>query len=154
MVGLELAVLAAFAVSLGPNLGPVWETVGGKILLAGTLAVGVAIPLVLYAVAHKRQGAVPVGALCVLLGGFLLRYGAVTAPAELLARGPGAAPAVASEGTPPGWLDGTAFQAGFAPEQVRTPGQPGADPNNRAGPIVTPRSKLPRVSPAEEGSAP
>jgi formate-dependent nitrite reductase membrane component NrfD len=154
VLGLELAVFAAFAVSLGPDLRPVWETWSGKILLAGTLAVGVAAPLLFYVAARSRPWAVPVGASCVLLGGFLLRYGAVTTPGELLARGPAAAPAVAADGTPPGWLDGTALQAWFAPEQTRKPGQPGADPDNRSGPTVTPRSKLPRVAPPEETSAP
>jgi hypothetical protein len=72
-------------------------------------------------VGHRRAWGVPVAAACVLLGGLLLRYGAVTTPGELLARGPTGV-------------------AAFGPELGRHHGEPGADPGNH-GPDI--RTKLP-----------
>ena len=69
----------------------------------------------------------PAVAGCVLLGGLLLRAGAVTLPAELLALGP----PVATE---------------FSPEAGRKVGQPGADIGNHE-PKPRPRSKLPLEEP-------
>jgi formate-dependent nitrite reductase membrane component NrfD len=112
-LGLELVVLGAFAASLGDNLGPVLMTVRGNILIFGTLTFGVLIPLLM----HGRFGryhswALPAAAVCSLLGGLLLRYGAVTTPGELLRRGPDVANS-------------------FAPEEDRTAGERGADFGNR-----------------------
>jgi len=71
---------------------------------------------------------VPAAAVCALVGGLLLRYGMVRTPAELLERGP-------------------ALTAGFAPEEHRQRGEPGADPGNHpAGPAVQPRTKLVKKS--------
>ncbi len=130
-LGLELIVLGAFAASLGDNLTPVLLTMHGQILVFGTLAVGVLAPLLIHVmVGSRRPWGVPAAAACVLVGGLLLRYGAVTTPPELLARGP-------------------AIQAGFSPEGNRQPGQPGADINNRRGPDVQPHSKLPYDEPGQ-----
>jgi formate-dependent nitrite reductase membrane component NrfD len=125
-LGLEVVVLGAFVASLGDNLGPVLQTVRGNVLVFGTLALGVLVPLLLHARVGPRHGwGVPGAAACVLLGGFLLRYGAVTTPPELLRRGP------------------TALVS-FAPEQGRQPGQPGADVGNHGPtPDIRPRSKFP-----------
>jgi hypothetical protein len=84
----------------------------------------VLLPLLLHVrVGYRRPWSVPGAAVCVLLGGLILRYGMMTTPSELLARGP-------------------AIVDRFAPEQGRTAGQSGADFGNR-GRAVQPRSKLP-----------
>jgi protein NrfD len=122
--GLELVMLGAFAASLGAGLMPVLLTVRGLVLIFGTLVFAILVPLLLHArLGHGRPWGVPVAAACVLFGGLLLRYGAVTTPGELLARGPSAV-------------------AAFDPELDRRHGQPGADPGNH-GPDVQPPSKLP-----------
>jgi formate-dependent nitrite reductase membrane component NrfD len=123
-LGLELVLMAAFLASLGDNLTAVLLTIRGNILVFGTLAVGILTPMLLHALAGGRRLGVPVAAAFVLVGGLLLRYGVVTTPSELLARGPEAV-------------------ASFGPEGTRHVGQRGADPGNRRGPVVTPRSKLP-----------
>ena len=90
----------------------------------GTLVLGILVPLLLHVRVGSRQPwSVPAAAVCVLLGGLLLRYGMVTTPGEMLARGPG-------------------LVDRFAPEQGRRVGQSGADIGNR-GAAVEPRSKLP-----------
>jgi formate-dependent nitrite reductase membrane component NrfD len=122
-LGLELMVLASFCASLGAGLGPVLLTVRGNLLVFGTLVLGVLVPLLLHAPVGRRWGGIPAAAACVLLGGLLMRYGAVTTPGELLRRGP-------------------STLVSFAPEQSRAHGEPGADIGNH-GPTVTPRSKLP-----------
>ena len=123
-LGLELVVLAAFLASLGANLAAVMHTVRGNVLIFGTVAVGVLLPLLLHAlVGDRRRWRLPATAAVVLLGGLLLRYGVLTTPGELLARGPDRA-------------------ASFGPEAVRRVGQPGADVLNRRGTEVQPRSKL------------
>jgi formate-dependent nitrite reductase membrane component NrfD len=123
-LGLELIVLGAFLASLGANLEAVLMTVHGNVLIFGTLAFGILIPLLLHVrVGERRRWGLPAAAASVLLGGLLLRYGAVTTPGELLARGP-------------------SVTARFAPEEHRRHGQPGADTGNR-GEEVRPRSKLP-----------
>jgi formate-dependent nitrite reductase membrane component NrfD len=128
-LGLELVVLGAFLASLGDHLSEVLMTVRGQVLVFGTLAFGVLIPLLLYAlVGSRRPWGVPAAALCALAGGLLLRYGAITTPGELLERGPTAV-------------------AAFGPEGRRVAGQRGADIGNRPGPEVHPRSKLPPEEP-------
>jgi formate-dependent nitrite reductase membrane component NrfD len=154
-MGLEFAALVAFAISLWAYLPAVLSTVRGVIFLGGTLLVGILTPLAFQVTAARRRWVAPAAAACVLVGGLLLRYGAVTTPSEMLARGPTAAVAETGVGTPPGWLDDSPWlQRWLAPEEARAPGEPGADPNNRAGPIVTPRSKLPHVDPPEKTSEP
>jgi len=121
-LGLELVVLGGFVASLGDNLLPVLQTVRGNVLIFGSLVVAVLLPLLLHArVAHRWWG-VPAAAGCALLGGLILRYGAVTTPGELLRRGPSAL-------------------VSFAPEAARRLGEPGADIGNHGG-VVRPHSKL------------
>jgi formate-dependent nitrite reductase membrane component NrfD len=123
-LGLEVVVLGAFMASLGENLEPVLLTVRGNIMIFGTLTVGVLLPLLLHVrVGERRWWGAPVAALCVLLGGLLLRYGVVRTPSELLARGP-------------------SVLVRFAPEESRRRGQPGADIRNH-GKSVQPRTKFP-----------
>jgi hypothetical protein len=124
-LGLELVILGAFLASLGDNLTPVLLTVRGNVLIFGTLAVGVLLPLLLHVIiGNRRHWGVPAAAVSVLVGGLILRYGAITTPGELLARGP--------EGV-----------ASFGPEGDRRIGQRGADIGNRRGPVVKPRTKIP-----------
>jgi formate-dependent nitrite reductase membrane component NrfD len=122
-LGLELVVVGGFVASLGDNLLPVLQTVRGNILVFGALLVAVLLPLLLHArVGHRRWWGVPGAAACALLGGLLLRYGAVTTPSELLRRGP-------------------STLVSFAPEEGRRVGERGADIGN-PGEEVKPRSKL------------
>jgi formate-dependent nitrite reductase membrane component NrfD len=123
-LGLELVVLGAFVASLGDNLGPVLMTVRGNVLIFGTLTLAILLPLLLHGrFGQRRSWAIPLAAGCALLGGLLLRYGAVTTPGELLRRGPQVADA-------------------FAPEEHRAMGQRGADVGNH-GASVQPKSKIP-----------
>ena len=114
-LGLELVVLGAFVASLGDDLVPVLQTVRGNILIFGSLVVAVLVPLLLHArVGRRHWWGIPGAAACALLGGLLLRYGAVTTPGELLRRGP-------------------SVQVSFAPEEGRRVGEPGADIGNHPG---------------------
>jgi formate-dependent nitrite reductase membrane component NrfD len=123
-LGLELVMLGAFLYALGDNLMPMLMTFRGNVLVFGTLTFGILVPLLLHVmVGARRSWGVPAAALVALLGGLLLRYGAVTTPGELLARGPEAV-------------------GHFGPEGNRHAGEHGADIHNRRGPFVTPRSKL------------
>jgi formate-dependent nitrite reductase membrane component NrfD len=123
-LGLELIVLGAFVASLGDDLGPVLQTVRGNILIFGSLVVAVLVPLLLHArIGQRRWWGIPAAAGCALLGGLLLRYGAVTTPGELLRRG-------------------RSTLVSFAPEEHRHIGERGADIGNH-GPLGSPRSKLP-----------
>jgi formate-dependent nitrite reductase membrane component NrfD len=120
---LELIVFAAFLASLGENLLPVMGTLNGKLFLIGTLLVGLLLPLAI----HLRLGmdgrwSLPAAAACALLGGFILRYGILKTPPELLERGP-------------------AVAASFSPEDGRRPGQRGADPGNERKDF-SPRTKV------------
>jgi formate-dependent nitrite reductase membrane component NrfD len=135
-IGLELVVFAAFLASLGGYLTAVLGTVRGWVLVAGVPVVGLLVPLLIRRVAGRRPWSAPVAAACVLLGGLLLRYGAVTVNVELLDRGPALLAGSRPEDRgPPG-------PAGFDPEDDREVGQAGADPDNH-GPVVRPRSKFP-----------
>jgi formate-dependent nitrite reductase membrane component NrfD len=122
-LGLELGVFVVFLASLGALVWPVWGTWAGKLLIAGTLLAGLLAPLAI----HLRLGGVGrrsvlVAATLALVGGFLLRYGIVMTPPELLAQGPAAL-------------------VGFSPEAGRVRGERGADPNNKRS-TVHPRSKV------------
>jgi formate-dependent nitrite reductase membrane component NrfD len=124
-LGLELVVLGAFVASLGADLSPVLQTVHGQVLIFGSLVVAVLLPLLLHVrVGSRHWWGLPGAAACALLGGLLLRYGAVTTPGELLRRGP-------------------STLVSFAPEASRRHGQPGADIGNHPQ-VVRPRSKLAR----------
>jgi hypothetical protein len=76
--------------------------------------------------------------LCVLLGGFSLRYAILTTPPELLARHPNTdwptRPSQTSHDLLP-------LVGAISPEDSRQPGEPGADSNNR-GEDLNPRSKV------------
>lgn len=125
-LGLELVILGAFVASLGGKLEPVLLTVRGNVLVFGTLVLGVLLPLLLHLrLGPRHRWGVPAAAVCVLVGGLLLRYGAVTTPSELLHRGP-------------------SVLVSFAPEQWRQRGEPGADLGNRAA-AGQPRSFGPRA---------
>jgi formate-dependent nitrite reductase membrane component NrfD len=123
-LGLELAVFAVFLASLGGYLVALLGTAGGLVFVGGTLVLGLLVPLAI----HLRLGmaalrAEAAAAAFALVGGFLLRYGLLHAPPELLRGGP-------------------AGVTRFSPEDGRRQGGgPGADPMNRVGP-VEPRSKV------------
>jgi formate-dependent nitrite reductase membrane component NrfD len=126
-LGLELVLLAAFLASLGDNLGAVLLTVRGNILIFGTLLLGVLVPLLLHVmIGHHRWWGLPSAAVCVLLGGLVLRYGVVTTPGELLRRGP-------------------VNVSTFGPEGTRRRGEQGADIGNRRADQGIPGSKLPEL---------
>jgi formate-dependent nitrite reductase membrane component NrfD len=139
-LGLEAAVFMGFLGSLGAFIGPVLNTWQGLVMIVGTPLLGLLLPLMLHVRfgGPGRQTAVA-AAVFALMGGFLLRYGAVTTPPALLdhlkvARG--------------GWE--TPVQelvSRFSPEADRQPGKSrGADPLNRPNPDdpdeVNPPSKV------------
>jgi len=121
---LELAVFAIFLGSLGTILVPVLHTWHGLLFIGGTFVLGLLLPLAI----HLRLGVSALrpelaAALLALAGGFLLRYGLLTTPPELLRTAPAAL-------------------ATFGPEDGRPRGGgAGADPGNRAG-EVQPPSKI------------
>jgi protein NrfD len=113
-LGLELVILGGFVASLGNNLGPVLMTVRGSLLIFGTLLLAVLLPLLLHLhVGRRFAWGIPAAAVCALLGGFILRYGALTTNGELLRRGPEAANTY-----PPG------NQGVDVPAQTKLPGLP------------------------------
>jgi formate-dependent nitrite reductase membrane component NrfD len=119
VMGLELVVFAIFLGSLDTHFWPLWSTTSGKVLVLGTLVLGLLIPFIL----HLRLGMAGLGSALAasffaLAGGLLLRYGILTTAPELLARGPSAFPG-----------------RGFSPEDGRVPGRSrGADPGNYPDP--------------------
>jgi formate-dependent nitrite reductase membrane component NrfD len=123
-LGLELVVFAIFLLSLGDLAIVFWHTAGGKIMIVGTLIIGLLAPLAI----HLRLGmsgrrAVITAAALALIGGFFLRYGLLIAPPELL-------------------RDSAAITAGFGPEDGRQRGGGrGADPGNSVN-AVEPRTKV------------
>jgi formate-dependent nitrite reductase membrane component NrfD len=122
-LGLELIVLGAFVASLSDNLNAVLGTVRGNLLVFGTPILAILIPLLLHArIGHRQWWGMPAAAVCVLLGGLLLRYSAIMTPDELLRTGPSAA-------------------VRFAPEERRRHGQYGADVRN-----VPPEGPQPKVA--------
>jgi formate-dependent nitrite reductase membrane component NrfD len=123
VIALELIVFAAFVASLGDNLLPVLATWNGKVFVFGTLFVGLLLPLAI----HLRLGmdgrwSLPAAAACALLGGFILRYGILKTPPEILRNGP-------------------ALASHFSPEDGRLVGQTGADSGNRRKDFA-PRTKV------------
>jgi protein NrfD len=139
-LGLEFLVFLIFLESLGSLLLPVWQTVSGKILLAGTLILGLVVPLLIHLSGglHRRSGLV-LASISVLIGGFMLRYGIVNTAPELLAK---SSPELVKMTEPQPVVGGIAFPWRFGPEQGRVPGESlGADPGNKVGPIK-PHSKV------------
>ena len=123
-LGLELIFFAVFLSSLGSLLMPVLKTVPGLLLVVGTLVLGLMAPLGL----HLRAGvsgrwSLVSASLLALAGGFLLRYGILMTPPEIL-----------EQRTP--------VVAHFSPEDGRPRGGgSGADPGNYSG-EVKPPSKI------------
>jgi formate-dependent nitrite reductase membrane component NrfD len=119
VMGLELVVFAIFLGSLDTLFWPLWSTAQGKVLVLGTLVLGILVPFALHLrLGMARLGSALAASFFALLGGLLLRYGMLTAPPELLARGPSAFPG-----------------PGFSPEDGRVPGKSrGADPHNYPDP--------------------
>jgi formate-dependent nitrite reductase membrane component NrfD len=140
----ELIVFAIFLVSLGALFWPVMHTWHGKVLVIGTLILGLLLPLLL----HARPGLTPgrstlvAAALLSLLGGFVLRYAMLTTPPELLARAAEIRALYAVEGNQGIGTPGPVLLPGFSPEDGRPRGGgPGADPGNKTS-YMQPRSKV------------
>jgi protein NrfD len=124
VLSLELGFFVLFLASIGSLLVPVLKSPYGLVLVGGTLLVGVLAPLAI----HLRLGlfhrwGMGTAAVLALLGGFMLRYGMLTAAPALL------------EHRPP-------IAASFGPEDGRArAGGKGADPGNQSG-SVQPPSKI------------
>jgi hypothetical protein len=87
-MGLELAVFVIFLASLGGVLIWVLETWRGVLLVAGTLTLGLLLPLALHlGLLGAGRPRVRAAVVCALLGGLVLRYAVVMTPSEMLARG-------------------------------------------------------------------
>jgi formate-dependent nitrite reductase membrane component NrfD len=129
-VCMELAIFAVFLISLGSLLSVLLSTWHGRLLAIAVPVLGMLVPLAIHL--RPRWGgrhAATLAAVCVLLGGFLLRYAILSTPREILLR----------ETSQP---SGGTFTTSFGPESGRPRGGgSGADPGNRAD-EVTPRSKL------------
>jgi protein NrfD len=140
---LELIVFVIFLASLGRLLLPVLHTWHGLLLVIGTLALGLLIPLALHApLGFRLRQATVFAAIFSLLGGFVLRYATLTAPSELLARGPELRARYALDGRGPMGTPGPGQLPGFSPEDGRPRGGgPGADPGNKTA-NLEPRSKV------------
>jgi formate-dependent nitrite reductase membrane component NrfD len=152
---LELGIFVAFLVSLHDWLGPIWDTPQGKLLIAGTLAVAIVLPLALHLLrgaaargGHGPSWPVTIAAVLALAGGFLLRYSILHTRRELLK--PDHAQAVLQKaGNPPVGTPADGWRR-ISPEDGRAVGGGlGADPRNRLDPgqpdKVTPRSKVPEI---------
>jgi formate-dependent nitrite reductase membrane component NrfD len=138
---LELVLFGVFLASLGSLLRPVLGTSHGRLLVIGTLVLGLLIPLALHLrpTLLGRKSAVAASVFA-LVGGFVLRYGLLTAPPELLARAPELRSRYTALDEPRG--SGPSLLPGFSPEDGRAPGGgPGADPGNRPADLQ-PRSKV------------
>jgi formate-dependent nitrite reductase membrane component NrfD len=120
-LGMELVLLSVFLGSLGEFLIPVLATAHGLVFVLGALFLGVLVPLTvhLWAGMSGRWGTTG-AAVCALVGGFILRYGLLTTPPELLHQGPGQITV-------------------FSPEEGRPRGDGrGADPGNYLGEVQVP----------------
>lgn len=139
---LELIVFVIFLISLGGLLLPVMQTWHGKLLVIGTLLLGLLLPLGLHAPLGLRpQQRIVIAALLSLVGGFVLRYAVLTSPAEFLARGPQLRARYAVESNQVGTPE-SGLLPGFSPEDGRPRGGgPGADPGNKTA-NLEPRSKV------------
>jgi formate-dependent nitrite reductase membrane component NrfD len=140
---LELIVLAIFLASLGALLLPVLHTWHGKLLVLGTLLLGLLVPLLLHLrpSLRLRQSTV-IAAVFSLFGGFVLRYAMLTTPPELLARATDLRAHYEIDGNPAVGTPGPVLLPGFSPEDGRPRGGgPGADPGNKAA-NLEPRSKV------------
>jgi formate-dependent nitrite reductase membrane component NrfD len=92
-LGLELFVFLIFLASLGSALPLTLTAPAGLLLVVGTLILGLLVPLVLHlGLGESSSWRMPAAAWSCLVGAFLLRYGIVQVPAELLSRFAGHAP--------------------------------------------------------------
>lgn len=139
-IAIEAVVFVLFLASLGGIVLVLLRTVHGLVLLIGTGLLGLAIPLVLHARhASGSSNRAALMAVCVLAGGFFLRYGLLNTAEELLAR-PGSEPAAASFSALAG--ASVPLVRGFSPEDGRSQGGgPGADLGNKPADFE-PRSKV------------
>ena len=86
---LELVVFGIFLASLGVQLLPILQTSSGRLLIVGTLVLGLVIPLGIHLWwGTSGRRAIVTAALFVLVGGFVLRYAILTTPPELLGSRP------------------------------------------------------------------
>jgi formate-dependent nitrite reductase membrane component NrfD len=151
VVVLEIVVFAAFVFSLQDELGLIWATWPGKLLLAATPALALAVPLLLYLFRGGRAGTatrplVTLAALAALGGGFLLRYSILDTPQELLKHGQELRDRTVPQplATPGRFREGAILPS---PEDGRAVGGgPGADPMNR--PVIL-RTKIPELKAGE-----
>lgn len=138
---LELMAFVLFLVSLGGLVRVALQTWQGVVLVAGTLIFGLLLPLLLNLLRPRTgAGLITAAAVFALVGGFMLRYGIVRTAPQLLAET--GKVDTRQVGTAEAGLRLVPFPLpGFSPEAGRVPGEPGADPGNRAG-EVRPRSKV------------
>jgi formate-dependent nitrite reductase membrane component NrfD len=131
LLSIELLVFLVFVASLGSLSRLLLTTTSGRVLLIGTLSLGLLFPLAMHAtVRGARRPLVVTVAACVLLGGFAMRWGILSLPRDVLA-----SPAVAGAAA----VDELTH---FGPESGRARGGgAGADPQNHPSP-VQPRSKV------------
>jgi formate-dependent nitrite reductase membrane component NrfD len=123
-LGLELVVFVAFLASLGPLLLPVLQSWHGRLLVWGTLPIGLLIPLALrLRIGVESRRAEIAAAVLALVGGFILRFAILGTPPELL-------------------RESATARGVFGPEAKRPRGEgTGADMGNRP-PGFQPRSKV------------
>lgn len=84
VITIELVVFLSFLGSLGVFLTELLDTISGKVLVVGTLLVGLLIPLLIHFRFGGRGKWSVTAAMCVLIGGFLLRWALLSVPSELL----------------------------------------------------------------------
>jgi hypothetical protein len=139
---LELIVFAIFLISLGGLLLPVMQTWHGKLLVIGTLVLGLILPLILHVPFGSRGLASTASAAVLsLIGGFVLRYAMLTTPPELLARSAELRAHYTVAGRQGFGTPGPALLPRFSPEDGRPRGGgPGAGPGNETN--RQPRSKV------------
>lgn len=141
-LGLELIFFLIFLASLGSIVFLALQTWPGVVLVAGTLLLGLVIPLGM----HLRRGIIGprrmIGAaLCALVGGFFLRYGVVRVAPAILERYGNSASVVqrlsgGQEGTPAALFN-------ISPEDGRPRGgDAGASSMNRPPTTIRTRTKL------------
>ncbi len=121
-LGLELAVFVIFLASLGGVLVLVLQTWRGSLLVAGTLTLGLLLPLGLHLLPGKARWRVFAAAVCGLLGGFVLRYAVVMTPPEMLARRDtwsGELPALSETWAGLALVAGAVLLAGLVPAVLR-----------------------------------
>ena len=82
---LELVVFLVFLASLGTALAPLLDTLSGRILVLGTLFLGLLIPLVIHlTLKSSDRPAATMAAIFVLAGGLTMRWAILSAPQELV----------------------------------------------------------------------